>query len=160
MSRYWIAKHAYVCAVDQQVVVLDLRRNKYLTVPTADSVRLDEVVAGWPRTKDIPRRMPQSGLPEALLHKLASMHLITMDAACGNNAATASVVSPEASIIESALVHTLLNDAAEPPGIKPIDIIGFIWAWLKVRRRLHVGRLEDTVADSCAQATRLFSATS
>lgn len=43
-----LAPHVHGCWTQQHVVLLDLKRNKYLGIPAADALALDQLVQGWP----------------------------------------------------------------------------------------------------------------
>jgi len=45
IDRYWLAKHAYLCAARGQVVDRDLKRNKFLSVTSLED--LDSSVEAW-----------------------------------------------------------------------------------------------------------------
>lgn len=45
-NALWLAPHVHACALEGQVVLLDLQRNRYLAVP--ESTALSRTVWGWP----------------------------------------------------------------------------------------------------------------
>lgn len=49
MSHYLLGEHVRACAIGEQVVLLDVRRNKYLALAQAQCSGLDQLVADWPR---------------------------------------------------------------------------------------------------------------
>ena len=87
-SRYWLAKHAYLCVARGQVVVLDLKRDKYLSVASPEE--LAPWVAGWPvaprsASAAIVDCDPADPVIPASLLKLAKTGILTADLASGHS---------------------------------------------------------------------------
>jgi hypothetical protein len=48
MARYGLAKHVFVCADEEYVVVLDVKQDRYFTLEAARTAALSLLVPGWP----------------------------------------------------------------------------------------------------------------
>jgi hypothetical protein len=48
MARYGLANHVFVCADEEYVVVLDLKRDRYFTLDAARTAALGPLLPGWP----------------------------------------------------------------------------------------------------------------
>ncbi len=53
MARYGLAKHVFVCADEEYVVVLDVKQDRYFTLEAAKTVALSPLVPGWPATSAV-----------------------------------------------------------------------------------------------------------
>lgn len=76
-QRLKLASHVRACRDDEQVILLDLRRNKYLGIGGAASLALADRVEGWPGT---PESKGDRATPAALgllTQRLASQGLLT-----------------------------------------------------------------------------------
>lgn len=77
-----LAPHVRACEHDGQVVMLDLRRNRYLGAPAAKLAALSGVVRGWPQVQS--GVAPDPALradPDRLAAGLLQRGLLTLDAA-------------------------------------------------------------------------------
>ena len=48
MARYGLAKHVFVCADEEFVIVLDVKQDRYFTLEAARTVALVPLLPGWP----------------------------------------------------------------------------------------------------------------
>lgn len=75
--RLSLASHVRACHSDGQVILLDLRRNKYLGIGSATSDALADHVKGWPGRSDRPDARATSASVTALTQRLAAQGLLT-----------------------------------------------------------------------------------
>lgn len=61
MSQYLLASHVYLCVTDDHVVLLDLKRDKYLGVGRGQMKALAACVKGWPAVEQ--QDAPTPALP-------------------------------------------------------------------------------------------------
>lgn len=152
-SRYWLAKHAYLCVARGQVVLLDLKRDKYLSVPSPGE--LASWVSGWPVAPHLPTETPSvagnSGGPAhsvipASLSRLVRDEVLTSDPALGKPAELATIPRPR-----SALVQFQFDVR---PRVNQTRAIALGRAWLTARiarRRLSMQRLVERVQERKAR---------
>lgn len=89
MSQYFMSTHVFACVSDDQIVLLDLRRDRYLAVGADAADPLAALIDGWP-TRDAQRDLPAasdsaSKESQQLLHHLLAHGLITSDAIAGRS---------------------------------------------------------------------------
>jgi hypothetical protein len=48
MARYGLAKHVFVCADEEYIVVLDVKQDRYFTLEAARTAALRPLLPGWP----------------------------------------------------------------------------------------------------------------
>ena len=48
MARYGLARHVFVCADEEYVVVLDVKQDRYFTLEAARTAPLGPLLPGWP----------------------------------------------------------------------------------------------------------------
>ncbi len=153
-SHYWLAKHGHLCVARGHVVLLDLKRDKYLTVASPEE--LAHWVVGWPVAADAPGG--ESGIPAGhdgaahpsapvSLSKLVRDGLLTSDPACGKSAGPTTIPRPC-----SALVHFQF-------GVRPrmklrhANAVGRAWLTARIaHRRLSMQRLVERVQERKARA--------
>lgn len=152
-GRYWLAKHVYLCVAQRNVVMLDLRRDKYLAVTSPE--KLAPWVAGWPVPSDLSR--PASNVagwdlatdlaPPASLSNLVRDGLLTSDPARGKTAGVVMVPRPC-----SALVQFRFGIR---PQVKLSYAVAVGKAWLTARiafSRLSIQLLVERVQDRKTRA--------
>lgn len=98
-AQYWLVKHAYVCETQNGLVVLDLKRDKYVGLGGGTPEALAGIVHGWPvcgvsNCNAIPRteadRVAESMVEAGLLTrdpkagKIANTHVLARDAVMGS----------------------------------------------------------------------------
>ena len=76
-GRLRLASHVRACHSEGQVVLLDLRHNKYLGVGGAPSSVLAAQVDGWPKCPTRPNECATSASVSALLQRLSAEGLLT-----------------------------------------------------------------------------------
>jgi hypothetical protein len=75
--QLWLAPHVRACHSDGQVILLDLRRNKYLGVGGAQLPALAAAIEGWPKCPPLRELSAPSANFEALLAPLLRQGLLT-----------------------------------------------------------------------------------
>lgn len=76
-GRLRLASHVRACHCDGQVILLDLRRSRYLGVAEATSYALADLVEGWPKCSEKTDARPVSASVTALAQRLAAQGLLT-----------------------------------------------------------------------------------
>lgn len=77
-----LASHVRACKVDDQIVLLDLRRNRYLSIGGEGAIALANHVEGWPAASTladtiIAPTLPASSATSALTQRLAQQGMLT-----------------------------------------------------------------------------------
>lgn len=75
--RLKLAPHVRACVDDQQVILLDLRRSKYLGIAGPQSCALADQIGGWPRNPDWVVDCVNSVASSALTQRLLSQGMVT-----------------------------------------------------------------------------------
>jgi len=91
---YLLMPHAYVCARDDYVVLMDAELGKYLAIDSRKSRQLSELIEGWPNTEDksslrARATTPQNSSAERIIQQLLHRRLLTQDPTIGKKAAPA-----------------------------------------------------------------------
>jgi Transglutaminase-like superfamily len=156
--RYWLEKHVYVCVARGHVVILDLKRDKYLAVASPEE--LAPWVAGWPvgprpsaeaSGATVDPDAPTDSVTPASLSRLIRDGLLTSDPASGKAAAITTFPQPR-----SALIHFQFGTR---PRVKPTRAIAVGRAWLKARialSRLSMQHLVERVQERKARTSHRY----
>lgn len=156
MSQYLLAPHVHLCVTDDHVVLLDLKRDKYVGVGRAQMRALRQCVKGWPSPEcgDTEAVDPNSNGPaDGILAKMLSSGMLTTDESRGKEARP--VVTPPA--------QSALGELEAAPGRDPFDrrpavtaghVINFIIACLKARLALRFRPIASVVARASARKAR------
>ena len=62
MPRYSLAHHVFVCRQDGHVVFLDVKKDRYFALPSAQTAGLADLVPGWPVDSGLPLGARSCGL--------------------------------------------------------------------------------------------------
>lgn len=146
MQHYQLPEHVHACATSDDVVLLDLRRDKYLAIPNAQNSPLEEFVDGWPKPATVRHLPPGNRDPKELLETLISMDLITANKARPIRPPIESIPRPNTPILHTVLLHTLLPNSPPPPHVRPMDVINFTRAYMRARVRLRCNTLETVIS--------------
>lgn len=87
VQPYFIPRHVHFCETGNQVVFLDLRRDKYLAIGQAERQALSGLVVGWP--SDAPPAI--SAANNAVVQSMLKLGLLTQDARIGKEAAPLTI---------------------------------------------------------------------
>lgn len=133
MAQYWLAQHVHLCVTNEHVVLLDLKRDKYLGVGPRQMPALASNVKGWPIA------VPDAGTTHAdgLLEKMLANGMLTTDAAQGKEAVPAHMPRPEAVLIE--------EDFDRRPRVSFMQLAGFVRASIGSRLALRWRSIEDVI---------------
>jgi hypothetical protein len=102
-ASYFLSPHVHVCVAGKQVVLLDLQRDKYLSLGHAHPV--GRWVRGWPVPSSDTQHQPDGSPPaadveNAVLEKMISQGLIVKDPAVGKEAAPVTTQQPRDALVE------------------------------------------------------------
>jgi hypothetical protein len=101
MSAYFLSPHVHVCVAGRQVVLLDLERDKYLSLEYSHPV--GRWVSGWPVPIDPAPAQPAVVPGErenGVLAKMISQGLLVADPTKGKEAAPVVSQQPRAALVE------------------------------------------------------------
>jgi len=90
---YLLMPHAYVCARDDYVVLMDTELGKYLAIDGRQSRYLGELIEGWPTNSEArselqgPATTPPSSSADRIVRQLLHRKLLTEDPSIGKKAA-------------------------------------------------------------------------
>ena len=136
-APYWLAAHVFVCCINDQVVLLDLKRDKYLALGSTHA-ELQGMVVGWPSGSSSDstnnKRTPNKKLAEVLREK----GLLTADQNTGKAATPVQTVNPSES-----LAHCFFTDR---PPINSLHFLIFLWASVSAAFGLRLRPIEKVVA--------------
>jgi len=99
-ASYFLSPHVHLCVAGKQVVLLDLERDKYLSMARAHPI--GRWVRGWP-VPAVDSTAPKEGASDAenrLLSKMISQGLLVKDASLGKEASPAIVEPPKHAMVE------------------------------------------------------------
>src|SRR5579884_151292 len=97
-ASYFLSPHVHVCVAGKQVVLLDLERDKYLSLARAHPV--GRWVRGWPVPSDSTPVDPPAEAENGLLAKMISQGLLVADPAKGKEAAPVITEQPRTAVVE------------------------------------------------------------
>jgi hypothetical protein len=137
-APYLIPRHVHLCETGNQVIFLDLRRDKYLAIGRAQRQALSGKVGGWPadNADDAPARGPQ-GSNEPVIRSMLKLGLLTTDSRLGKNAAHPMIES-----VNEALVD---DDFERRITIRSAHMCRFVLACARARITLRLRSLEHAV---------------
>jgi len=84
---YLIPRHIHLCETGNQVIFLDLRRDKYLAIGRAEREALSGVVNGWPADINVPASPETLQRRTTVAQSMLKLGLLTADARAGKQAA-------------------------------------------------------------------------
>jgi len=142
MQRYFLAKHAFVCAVGPDVIVLDLKRDKYLAFERQFWEPIVRRIGGWPMSESPGSRLDRAP-DEKVLMQLKRSGLLTENVDEGKDATPATIARPSASVIE--------DFRAQPPDIRAGHVLVFAKAIVAALIRLRLQPIERVVGRILSQ---------
>lgn len=94
-TSYYLAQHAHACVTNGQVVVLDIRRHKYIGLGRVSSALLAPYVEGWPPMDGdgAVERKSSDESARTTVTKMERMGLITRDPAQAHTATTQTIMT-------------------------------------------------------------------
>jgi hypothetical protein len=143
-QKYFLCSHAYQCGIDDGVVFLDLRTEKYIGLGKVEAEDLGLLVHGLrPEAGSSHEPAIISERARALAEVLVARGLLTKDAACGK--AAASIRSQRLRAIEFA------EELDSRPELNFSHLRKFLWACLQAARKMKLHSLERMVRDAAAR---------
>jgi hypothetical protein len=136
MQHYFLAKHAFVCALGQDVIVLDLRNDKYVSFEREFWDPIARTIGGWPSDESAGSAADDEP-DETALAQLLESGLLTGDAGEGKDASPAMLAPPTISMME--------DFRAQRPAIRLSHVCVFLGAILTALVRLRFQSLERIV---------------
>ncbi len=146
MARYYLAPHVYLCVTEDHVVLLDLRRDKYIGVGRAQMKVLSARVTGWPpsdpasggqsRVNDTATARDERA--ESILEKMLANGILTTAEGVGKDATPCTIARPEESLAE--------GDLETKPNVKWVQVVRFLSACAAAKRVLRRHSIESVVA--------------
>lgn len=124
-EKYWIQRHVYLCATPDGVVLLDLKRDKYLGLCGRELSALEQLIAGWPSPRsqvaDDFKPLSEQEANE-LATTLAADGLLTRDPTAAKSQAD--------SLVElSGTMFAIGQSVERGRAIRVSDVTNFLFAW-------------------------------
>ncbi|HEY1129943.1 MAG TPA: lasso peptide biosynthesis B2 protein [Roseateles sp.] len=136
--RYRLADHVRACVHDGHVILLDLRRDKYVGIAGDQQAALSEIIAGWPAEGGA-SDSSSAGCPlESWLHRLAAQHMLS----------DASTTAPPCAPLAEPLESLDIECGVRPPRIGWQRPMNLAWAftiatyWIK---HLSLAEIESRI---------------
>src|SRR5262245_12549804 len=97
-AHYALGKHVFLCVCGRDFVLLDLARDKYLSVEARDAAAFGTRIRGWPKAA---LNAPSTTSPdaEAILAGLVQMGVVTADLGAGKDATPIAMSFPTEELI-------------------------------------------------------------
>lgn len=156
MSQYLLAPHVYLCVTNDHVVLLDLKRDKYVGVGRAQMRALQQSIKGWPEVRGEGAASvgaEPAAATESLLAKMLASGMLTTDPARGKEARPVAMPRPEAA----------LGEIEPPPGGDIFDtrpaigaghVLNFLLACVAARLALRFRPIACVVAKAATRKAR------
>lgn len=153
MATHWLSEYVHICATADHLVLLDLRNDRYLAVPTSHSKLLGPYVHGWPVEHDA-LLDPDNSITPGLVASLEERGLLTRDESKGKPAGLESAVAAPQALIDTILLYTLDPGVPRPRQVRVSEIFQFAISYLVARRTLSSNQLESRVNRTRARKSR------
>ncbi len=151
---YLLSPHVHVCVAGKHVVLLDLERDKYLSVEPAH--RLSRWVRGWPVSEPpgvcagapdpTANRSSGPGPEDGLLSKMIAQGMLVTDPKVGKEAVPVATTRPEISLVDFDLDTPLAATAA--------DLGHFLIAYAAAKSALHFRSIKSVVGAAARRRAR------
>jgi hypothetical protein len=138
MARYGLAKHVFVCADEEYVVVLDVKQDRYFTLEAARTAALRPLLPGWPAPPSGGSSSDGSELAvdEAAAPLLRQGWLLELPAP-SKEATPARLTPPQTELLSEAMT--------ESARIGVRAVINFVFAAVFAKLALRVWRFERLI---------------
>jgi hypothetical protein len=140
-APYFIPRHVHLCQTGNQVIFLDLRRDKYLAIGSAEREAMSGQVNGWPAHDDYSdgatHACKSPGSREPVIRSLLKLGLLTPDASAGKHAAHPTIESVNESLVDETLEQRV--------SIGYRHVLKFLLACARARIALRLRSLEHAV---------------
>jgi hypothetical protein len=130
-AHYALGKHVFLCVCGRDFVLLDLARDKYLSVEARDAAAFGTRIRGWPQSP-LNTHNAISQDADSILAGLVQMGVVTADLGAGKDATPISMSFPTDELITDIPGETR-------PKTRPTDAASFMAAAL-IGRRLRKRR--------------------
>lgn len=146
-ALYFIPKHVHFCETGDQVIFLDLRRDKYLAIGRAERQALSGQVGGWPADSDadVSAHTPQES-SEPVIRSLLNLGLLTVDSISGKRAAHPTIESPNETLVD--------DDFERRISIRSSHLCKLMLACARAKVALRLCSLEHAVEAVCRRKAR------
>jgi transglutaminase superfamily protein len=153
-ASYFLSPHVHVCVAGKQVVLLDLERDKYLSMASGSPI--GRWVRGWPAPpsdsaapEEDSTSPPESDAEHRLLAKMIAQGLLVQDAAIGKEASPVVADPPEYAIVEYDL------------NSRPSTTLEHLWrvctAYTSAKWALRRRPIKEVVETACLRKTHASS---
>src|SRR5262245_2276154 len=157
MESYFLAPHVYTCVTEDHVVLLDLRRDKYVGVSRDQMQTVAAQVKGWPLVppapppaasgSDVPR---SSARADAVFAKMLAAGMLTTDPAIGKDAKPLELERAADPLVE--------DDLEIQPAVTFRHVVRFLRASLWAALEMKWRPIERVIATANARKRRKHSA--
>ncbi len=138
MRKYLLTQHVYACVCDDRVVLLDLRKDRYLALGASGEQALRRLVPGWPVSGYRQQVAAQQVLAdEAAIEKLLEAGLVTSAPELGKDATPVTIELPARELVE--------DDPETSPRIRAHHIGNFLLSWVCAARLFRRQPLERII---------------
>lgn len=153
MAQYFLAPHVHLCVTDDHVVLLDLKRDKYVGVGASQMDALAQAVTGWPSSESLGLRAAavQPASAGALISKLVATGVLTMDPAAGKPAIPLVLPRPDTTLT--------VADFDTRPRVTLVDVARFLRACASAKLALKWRAIDSVVSRVRARKLRGLAAT-
>ena len=154
MSQYLLASHVYFCVTGDHVVLLDLKRDKYVGVGHAQMRMLAGCVKGWPSTEQEGSEAAPGPPPgNSFVCNLLGSGMLTTDARHGKEAHAVAMPRPQTTL--TTLDFVARSDPFNyRPSVTPGHVVNFLLASLLARAALRWRPIAAVVARVIARKAR------
>jgi hypothetical protein len=153
MTTLWLSNDSFACVVNGHAVFLDLKRDRYLTVPPDGLAELERTVVGWLSTHGGPVPRSPTAKSDVVL-TLIKEGLLTEDISNGKEAAAVQISTPASTFWP--------NLPVDRRNIAWCHSRNFLLSWFRARWMLRFTPLRDVVrriqlrkADALSRGRRL-----
>lgn len=137
-APYFIPRHVHFCEAGNQVIFLDLRRDKYLAIGRAERQALIGQVDGWPAgSDDAAQTRKPLGPGASVIGSMLKLGLLTADSSLGKEAGHP--------IIESVTESLVDDDFGQRIAIRSAHMCRFVLACARAKFALRLRSLENVV---------------
>jgi hypothetical protein len=151
-GRYRLATHVHLCCTADQVVLLDLRRDRYMGVGPPEMHTLAEYIQGWPTRDDVSAAAIVAAETVKVIQQLIAAGMLTSDRFGGKLAMPTAAEPPRSALIEGYVEHR--------SAIRSSDVRHFLTASLLARVLLRRGTVKQAIAHLQSKARRRSAASS
>ena len=162
MESYFLAPHVYPCVTDDHVVLLDLRRSKYIGVSRDQMQTVAAKVNGWPLAPPAAAsapapasasggdsEQPSTARADAVFAKMLAAGMLTTDSAVGKDATPLELERAADPLVE--------DDLEVQPAVTFHHVIRFLRASLIAALEMKWHSLERIIASANSRKRRKYS---